>query len=140
MINTLERLRRGLLLRCPVCGKGKLFSHGFTMYKECPVCHFVYEREEGYFSGAMAVNLVISELLIAAVTVPIAVWVGMNPTIPILPLFLVGLPMPFLLPFLFYRHSRGFWMSGDLKWHPPSPSEFRNALDNNDIHNKWAER
>jgi uncharacterized protein (DUF983 family) len=112
-------LKRGLLWRCPACGKGKVFRRWFKMNEQCPVCHFVFDRGEvGYFSGAMALNLVISELLVAAAVVPIAVIAGMNPSIPIVPILLLGLPLPVVLPFIFYRHSRTLWMAMDHLWHP----------------------
>ena len=83
------------------------------MYEQCPVCGFTYEREEGYFTGAWALNLVISELLVAAFIVPVAAMAGMNPNIPLIPLVLIGAPLPFVLPVLFFRHSRGLWMCID---------------------------
>ena len=98
-------LWRGLLLRCPFCGKGKVFRSWFKMYEQCPVCHFVYEREDGYFSGALAINLVVSELLLAVAVTPIAAMVGLNPSIPILPILLIGASLTIVLPFIFYRHS-----------------------------------
>ena len=87
-------LMRGLLLRCPVCGQGRLFSSWFKMNRQCPVCGLTFEREEGYFSSAMAINLVISELIIAAVAIPLAA----NMSIPLITVLLIGLPLPFLLP------------------------------------------
>src|SRR5437879_1468200 len=91
---------RGLLLRCPHCGKGKLFRRGFSMYEKCPVCGWRYEREEGYWTGAMAVNLVVSELIIALVAVPLAVALALAQK-PITLLLIIGLPLPFILPLLF---------------------------------------
>ncbi len=84
------------------------------MYERCPECNFRYEREEGYFSSSMAINLIISELLIAGFTVPLAA----NPDIPLMQLFLWGWPAPILLPLLFYHHSRSMWMSIDHLFHP----------------------
>jgi uncharacterized protein (DUF983 family) len=112
-------LKRGLLWRCPNCGKGKVFRGLFKMNEQCPVCHFVYDRgEEGYFSGAMALNLIISELIVAAGVVPVAIIAGMNPGIPILPILVIGAALTVVLPFLFYRHSRTLWMAMDHLWHP----------------------
>src|SRR5258708_10010843 len=59
-------LKRALLLRCPRCGKGKIFRRRFTTYENCSVCHLVFEREEGFYTGAIAINLIVSELLITA--------------------------------------------------------------------------
>src|SRR5437764_14554664 len=107
-------LLSGLLRRCPVCGKGKVFRGLFKMYEQCPVCHFVYDRgEPGYFTGAMALNLVISELIVAAAVVPVAIMAGMNPSIPIWPILLIGIPATVVLPFIFYWHSRTLWIAMD---------------------------
>src|SRR4051812_12101564 len=42
-----------LLLRCPTCRQGRLFSGMFQMNDPCPVCGRIFQREEGYFLGAM---------------------------------------------------------------------------------------
>jgi uncharacterized protein (DUF983 family) len=110
---------RGLLLRCPVCGKGKIFRRWFTMYEECPVCHFHFEREEGYFTSSMAINLVVSELIVAIIVVPFSIAAGTNPGIPFLPILLLGSPLPIVLPLLFFRHSRSLWLSMDHYLNPP---------------------
>ncbi|QBD81645.1 DUF983 domain-containing protein [Ktedonosporobacter rubrisoli] len=110
----LTLLARGLTLHCPICGKGKLFRSPFKMYERCPNCGLVYEREEGYFTSSMAINLVISELLIACFVVPLAA----NPNIPAIQLVIWGSPAPILLPLIFFHHSRGLWLSMDYYLHP----------------------
>src|SRR5262244_2199554 len=103
MLRTIYTLLwRGLLLRCPRCGQGKLFERGFKMYERCSVCGWVFEREEGYWTGAMALNLVASELIVVMIVVIPLVALR----VPLLPLFAIGLPLTALLPFLFYRHSK----------------------------------
>jgi len=124
LASTATILIRGLLLRCPYCGKGKLFRRGFTMYEKCPVCGWRYEREEGYWTGAIAVNLVVTELLIAFVAVPLAVALALAQQ-PITLLIIIGLPLPFILPFLFFRHAKSVWMSIDFMLHPVDPEERR---------------
>jgi uncharacterized protein (DUF983 family) len=47
--------------RCPRCRVGKIFHHsiflGFPkMFESCSVCHLRYEREPGYFLGAMYIS------------------------------------------------------------------------------------
>src|SRR5215469_13744403 len=69
---------RAVLLRCPRCGKGPLFRRGYAMYERCPVCGWLYEREEGYWTGAMAVNLVVAELIVTAVVVPLSAYLALN--------------------------------------------------------------
>ena len=61
------------------------------MYERCPVCGWRYEREEGYWTGAIAINLVITELLIALVAVPLAIYLAMAQQ-PITLLIAIGLP------------------------------------------------
>lgn len=107
-------LKRGLRQRCPVCGRGKIFSGWIKTYERCLVCNFAFEREPGYYSGAMAVNLVVSELLIAAIAVPLAATQSVSVTI----LIALGVTLPFLLPILFYRPTKSLWMSVDHFFHP----------------------
>jgi uncharacterized protein (DUF983 family) len=122
--NFIAGLKRALLLRCPYCGKGKLFRRGFTMYEKCPVCGWRFERESGYWTGAIAVNLVVTELLITIVVVPVATWLALTQQ-PITLLLVIGIPMPFVLPFLFFRHAKSFWMNFDFRVHPVDPEERR---------------
>ncbi|MFL5592948.1 MAG: DUF983 domain-containing protein [Ktedonobacteraceae bacterium] len=124
MASPVTILIRGLLLRCPYCGKGKLFRKGFAMYERCPVCGWRFEREEGYWTGAVAVNLVVTELLIALVAVPLAVALALAQK-PITLLLIIGLPLPFILPLLFFRHAKSLWMSIDFMVHPVDPEERR---------------
>jgi uncharacterized protein (DUF983 family) len=107
-------LKRGLRQRCPVCGRGKVFSGWFKTYERCPVCNFAYEREPGYYSGAMAVNLVVSELLIVVIAIPLAI----SQSVSLVILIALGVTLPFLLPLLFYRPTKCLWMSLDHFLHP----------------------
>ena len=116
-------LLRALFLRCPNCGKGKLFRRGYTMYEKCSVCGWRFERESGYWTGAIALNLAVTELLIAIFVVPFAAWLAITQQ-PIT-LLIIGLPLPFILPFLFFRHAKSFWMSFDFRVHPVDPEELR---------------
>ncbi len=92
------------------------------MYDKCPVCGWRYEREEGYWTGAIAVNLIVTELLIALVAVPLATVLALNNE-PITLLIIIGLPLPFVLPFLFFRHAKSLWMSIDFIVHPVDAEE-----------------
>lgn len=109
-------LKRGLRQRCPVCGRGKIFKGWIKTYERCPVCNFVYEREPGYYTGAIAINLVVSELLIALIAVPLAASQSVSLTV----LIVLGCTLPFLLPLLFYRPTKSLWMSFDHFIHPVS--------------------
>ena len=115
-------LKRSLLLRCPRCGKGKLFRRWFATYERCSICHFVLEREEGFYTGAIAINLVISELLVTAIIIPFAVWAALNPGVPFIPLVIALSPLPFIFPFIFFRHSKALWI-GMAYWLDPPEKE-----------------
>ena len=50
------RLRAIRRQRCPVCFQGAMFHGRFQMNPECPVCGHRFEREPGFFQGAMYVS------------------------------------------------------------------------------------
>ena len=109
-------LVRGLGQRCPVCGQGKLFQSIFKMNEKCPICGFTFEREVGYYTSAMAIDLVVSELIAAAIVLPLAA----NLTIPALNVMLIGGPFVLLLPVILYRPSRSIWLAMDHYLNPAS--------------------
>lgn len=106
-------LWRATRLRCPRCGVGKLYRKGFKMYDACGSCGWVFEREEGYWTGAMAINLVVAELLIFLLVVPMLVAQA-----PVALTVVLGVAMAGLAPLLFYRHSKSYWMAIDFLVHP----------------------
>jgi ribosomal protein S27AE len=119
MLVILRALLGGIRLRCARCGEGGLLAHAATlsMRKSCPRCGWVFEREEGYWTGAVGINLVLDELLTSAVALllwwqgaPLAVTLG------------VGMLIAVLFPILFYPFAKSFWMRFDLLVHPPTES------------------
>src|SRR5438874_2445283 len=56
-------LYRAALLACPRCGAHTLFRGFFAMHEACAVCHLVFEREPGYFIGAIYINYAATALL-----------------------------------------------------------------------------
>lgn len=112
-------LSRGLLLRCPVCGHGRLFRRPFVMNEQCSFCHFRFEREEGYYTSSMAINLVFSELIATAVVLPMAY----IPSIPVLTALLIGIPLALLLPIILFHHTRGLWLSMDHFLNPTTAND-----------------
>src|SRR6185295_6619964 len=45
-----------LRLRCPICGKGKLFRGYFDSPERCASCGYFVMRESGYFLGHVAIG------------------------------------------------------------------------------------
>src|SRR5215469_11801826 len=58
---------RALRLRCPACGGGRLYRSLLDMHKACSECGMVFEREQGYFVGAVYVNVIVTLLLIVSI-------------------------------------------------------------------------
>jgi uncharacterized protein (DUF983 family) len=123
-------LGRCLRLRCPVCGQGPLFRSGLSVNERCPVCSFRYARaneygSEGYFTGAMAINLVVTGVLPLIVIVGIA----MTSTIPVVPLTTAGIIWTVVFPILCYRHSCALWVFVDHLLNPVTAAELASQAD-----------
>ena len=61
--------RAVLTQRCPVCLEGKMFMGSFTMNTACVVCGHRFEREQGFFQGAMYVSWVLGVTYLAGLAV-----------------------------------------------------------------------
>jgi uncharacterized protein (DUF983 family) len=101
----------GLTRRCPRCGAGHLFRHWFEIVPDCPHCGLHFEREEGYWAGALAVNIVVAGGAFAVVF--IALVAATAPDIPVLPLLAVLVPIVVLVPVVYYPFSKTVWMAFD---------------------------
>lgn len=113
-------LLRGLRKRCPNCGLGKAFRGFFTMNASCDVCGYRFEREEGYWTGAMIVNIAACEAWFFVLFV--GVLIATLPEVQWVPLLVVALVTNGLLPVVFYPHSKTIWMAFDLYTHPLDPA------------------
>jgi uncharacterized protein (DUF983 family) len=62
---------------CPRCRRGKIFRKSLwlfpPMYERCPFCNLKFERESGYFLGAMYIGYGLGAGALAALTA--LVWV-----------------------------------------------------------------
>lgn len=111
----LSRLGRALRLRCPRCGVGRLYAKPFRMFDTCRHCGLRFEREQGYFVGAIYINY--------AATVGIAV-----PGFFILDILAgwtidqqltLWVPFAVIFPLAFFHHSRSIWLAFDHFFNPP---------------------
>jgi uncharacterized protein (DUF983 family) len=101
-------LLRCLRLICPVCGDALIIQSPFKIRHHCPVCGALYQREEGFFVGALTVNVVTTELIILVLYLVCILFLSNYQTILII-LFIAGL----LFPLAFYHHSWSIWLSLD---------------------------
>lgn len=112
-----QYFRRALRLRCPVCGKGRMFD-GLTMWETCPACGFPFEREPGYWTNAVTLNFMTTGGFALLLVGPLA-YSGM----PVLLVLALGVILAVLLPLLCFRHSKALWLAIDLRIRPPTTFE-----------------
>ena len=104
-------LWRGVRKKCARCGGGDLFRHWFTMAEDCPHCGLHFEREQGYFVGAVVVNMMIVGALFAIVLIVFSVMTA--PDIPWVTLLLLELPIVIIGPMLLYPFTKTIWVAVD---------------------------
>ena len=97
---------RALRLRCPRCGRSPLYAGWFRMHERCAACGLRYEREQGYFVGAMYVNYALTAVLGLGGVLLLDALIGLSLTQQLL----VAIPVMLLAPVLFFRHARSFWL------------------------------
>ena len=112
-------LSAALKLNCVLCNSGPLQKKGcwFHFRDECINCHFIYEREEGYFTGAA---WIVGYLLLIVTNIAPAIFIIVKrpdissfTVISVASIFIV-ITNAFLFPF-----SRSLWMYIDLCFNPP---------------------
>jgi uncharacterized protein (DUF983 family) len=100
-------LRSGATLRCPRCEQAPLFRGWFAMHEQCPRCGLTFEREQGYFVGAIYVNYVATVALCLGGFFLVDRWTDLSVTTHIVLWSACGV----VFPFLFFRYSRSLWLS-----------------------------
>src|SRR5262245_59974696 len=116
--------------RCPRCREGRIFKGFVAMNDPCPVCDLVFEREPGYFFGAMYFSYFLAVLILVPL-VYLARWLFPNLDDLVVPLvaFIPYLP---LIPIVF-RYSRVLWIYFDRGSAPTELSSHQGFL-------KWREQ
>jgi len=106
-VGTFRVLVRGVRKRCPRCGERKIFDGFFKLTARCPVCDLRFEREEGGFLGAMALNYTVAIvfwLVVMAVGIALTV-----PVVPVAPLLVASIGVLTVVPVWFYPRSKTLW-------------------------------
>jgi uncharacterized protein (DUF983 family) len=102
-------LLRGVGLKCPDCGQASIYRSLFKMKHHCSFCGLVFEREQGYFVGAIYINVVVTEtLLLVTFLIYLLIVPASDQTI-----FMTLYGMAIAIPLAFFHHSRSLWLSID---------------------------
>ncbi|MGE3778315.1 MAG: DUF983 domain-containing protein [Pirellulaceae bacterium] len=107
-------LWRSLRLRCPLCGRGKLFRNWIRMNDSCAHCHAKFEREGGFFLGSIYFNYGLTALIVA-IAYPVLLF---NEVIEEQTLLGVALVFVLVFPVWFFRYARSLWLGFDQYWDP----------------------
>ena len=102
-------LRCSFQLKCPRCGEGALFQTYFKMFTHCAVCNLKFERESGYFIGAMYINYGATVLT----AFPSYFLFEKFTSIPFSVNLSVWALFSAIFPVLFYRYSKSLWLNLD---------------------------
>lgn len=119
----IKRLAAILALRCPRCCRGAVWRAPFRMNSACPVCALVFEREPGYFTGAMYASYAIGIFG----TLP-AWMIPLFAGAPLATVLLIGIGLTVLLGPISFHYSRVAWMHVDCYFNPKTFESDAGAL------------
>jgi uncharacterized protein (DUF983 family) len=109
--------------RCPRCRLGRIFRYsilrGFPrMHERCPVCDLKFEREQGYFLGAMYISYGIGLVMITCIAA--LLWSATRWPITKVVVWAIVLFVPLALPTTLM--ARVLWIYLDQAVDPERPS------------------
>ena len=85
---------------------------------ECPTCGLRYEREEGYWLGAILIN---TAATIGAFGLGMVLWaVATWPDPPWDTMLVVGIAFNLIAPIVMYPYSKTLWVAIEITAHPPA--------------------
>jgi len=96
-------------LRCPRCLKGRVWARFVSMNAACPLCGFVFDRESGYFAGAMVISYALAVPILAGIVIALITLGGVDVVVA---LIVGNTGYLVLVPFIF-RYSRVVWLHLD---------------------------
>lgn len=105
---------RGCRLLCPRCGQDRLFRGWLAMWPRCRHCGLKYERESGYYLGAIYFNYGLTAMMVT-LGFPLLTFVFKLPR----QVVLWGmLAFCLLFPIWFFRYARSLWTAMDQYFDP----------------------
>jgi uncharacterized protein (DUF983 family) len=112
-----KALNAALKLNCPRCGQHTLFRGFFAMHLQCAACGLVFEREPGYFVGAIYINYAVT----AVVTIAGFLLLDQLTGVSILTQIVLWSAFGVAFPLFFFRYSRSLWLAIDYFINPDEP-------------------
>jgi uncharacterized protein (DUF983 family) len=79
------------------------------MYEQCAACGLRYEREQGYFVGAIYVNYAVT----AAVGIGTVLLLDWTVGLALGTQLALGVALATLVPLVFFRYARSLWLGLD---------------------------
>jgi uncharacterized protein (DUF983 family) len=109
-----------MLLRCPNCGEAGVVRPWARVAETCPGCAHHFEREEGYWLGAVLLNTAaaIGVFAVLFVVLMVLTW----PDVPWTTVLIVTVAVNLVFPVAFYPWARTLWVALDLAVRP-APEE-----------------
>lgn len=89
------------------------------MYPECLSCDLKYEREQGYFVGAIYINYAATAIIMIAGFF----WLDRFITLSLAQQLIFWSSFGISFPLFFFRYSRSLWLSLDYTFNPEDASE-----------------
>jgi uncharacterized protein (DUF983 family) len=119
-------LRRALVLHCPWCGSRRTFIRKWLgKYPRCRTCGVRWRREEGFELGAVALNTVLT-FLVLAIGMTIG-FIATSPDIPVGKMVVSLIGIAVLMPIIIYPFTFTIWLAFDLAVHRPEAPELLEA-------------
>jgi uncharacterized protein (DUF983 family) len=117
-------MMRGLRLRCPKCGRGRIFRGWFAMNDRCPECGRLFNRAPGYLLGSIYFNYSVTAVLGIVAYLGLCLFYGKLVTGRSSLAALCVFTIVFAL--WFFRYARSLWIAFDERWDPwPNDEERR---------------
>jgi uncharacterized protein (DUF983 family) len=106
-------------LKCPECRHGKVFENWFLkMNPTCPVCKLKFEREPGYFLGAMYFSYALAIPPLTLLTL-LQKWLMPERSMASCIIVATVIFLPLVVPIV--RYSRVTWLYFDRYFDPQEP-------------------
>ena len=95
------------------------------MDETCGECGLRFEREPGYWVGAVTINTVVifATFLVTFGGMVLSTW----PDVPWAMVLVLTLTINLVVPIVFYPVSKTLWLALELSWHPLEPEEIADA-------------